>query len=164
MPMNMNWIEDIRSASADVEAWIAKTPPADWLAPRPGGWTDKDLLGHLAAWSDLLMDQVEAFRRGRPETIESIDVDAWNAHQVAARRDWTVEETMASWRRAVQRALDVIRGLPVDIWDRHWRVAWAPDMVSVGDVLRLWVVHVEQHRSRLGRRRTDPGPAAIERG
>ncbi len=164
MPMKTNWIEGVRSAAADVEAWIAKTAPGDWLAPRPGGWTDKDLLGHLAAWSDLLMDQVEALRQDRPETIESIDVDAWNAEQVANRREWTVEEAIAAWRRAVQRALDVIHNLPSDIWDRRWCVAWAPEMVSVGDVLRLWLVHVEQHRPRLGRRSADPGPAATERG
>ena len=150
----MDWIAEIRTASAAVEAWILGVPPGGWLEARAGGWSDKDLLGHLVAWSDLLMDQVEALQQGRPESVDAIDVHAWNADQVARRRGSTVEATIAGWRRAVQRVDDVIGGLPPDTWSRRWRVAWAPQPVCIGDLLGLWLAHLDQHRSRLNR---DPG-------
>jgi len=145
----MDWIAEIRTAGAAVETWILAMPPDRWLEPRAGGWTDKDVLGHLAAWSDLLMDQVEALRQERPEIIETINVDVWNADQVARRRSWTVEATIAAWRRSVQRAYAVLADLQPNVWNRRWTLAWAARSVSIGDLVGLWLDHVDQHRSRL---------------
>jgi uncharacterized damage-inducible protein DinB len=123
--------------------------PTRWLEPGAGGWTNKDLLGHLTAWSELLMDQVTALQQERPESIDAVDVDAWNADQVARRRSSTVEETIAAWRQAVQRADDAIRNLPPEIRARRWRVAWAAQPVCMDDLLGLWLLHLGQHRSRM---------------
>jgi hypothetical protein len=147
----MDWIAEIRTASAAVEAWILAVAPDDWLAPRAGGWSDRDLLGHLAAWSDLLMDQVEALQQERPETVDAIDVHVWNAEQVARRRRSTVEETIAAWRRAAQRVDEVIAGLAPCVGSRRWQVSWTPQQVCIDDLLDLWLVHLDQHRSRLTR-------------
>jgi hypothetical protein len=141
-----DWLRDIGAANAVVEAWTQAMMPVEWLERRTGAWTGKDLLGHLAAWSDLLIDQVEALGQERPDTIEAVNVDAWNAIDVARRRSWTVEETIAAWRRAAQRVEVVISGLPPEAWDRRWQVPWATEPVAIADLLRLWLVHVEQHR------------------
>lgn len=147
----MDWQSEIRIACAPVDGWIERIAPDRWLAPRDGAWTRKDLLGHLAAWSDLLLDEVEALRQGRPETIAAIEVDAWNAVQVERRRGWTVEATIATWRQSVRRADEVISDLPPEIRSRRWRVAWATEPVSIDDLLRLMVGHIEQHRPALTR-------------
>jgi hypothetical protein len=98
-----------------------------------------------------LLDQVEALQRNQPDTIEAIDVDAWNALEVERRRNWTVDATIAAWRRAGRRADEVISALPPEAWDSRWRVAWAEEPVSIGDVLRLMVTHLGQHRAELER-------------
>jgi hypothetical protein len=149
MTTSLDWFHALQAARAPVEEWIQRVAPDAWLAPRAKPWTRKDLLGHLAAWSDFLLDQVEALQLNRPDTIEAIDVDAWNALQIERRRSWTVEETIAAWRRTGRRADKVISALPPDPWDRRWRVAWADEPVSIGDLLRLMVVHLEQHRPDL---------------
>jgi len=151
MAPSMDWLSEWQTARAPVEEWIQTVAPDAWLAPRPKPWTRKDLLGHLAAWSDFLLDQVEALQLNRPDTIEAIDVDAWNALEIERRRNWTVEETIAAWRRTGRRADEVISALPPESWDRRWRVAWADEPVSIGDVLRLMVVHLDQHRPDLER-------------
>lgn len=145
----MDWTSEIRTASTSVEAWIQRVGSEGWLLTCGSAWTNKDLLGHLAAWSDLLIDQVEALKEERPDTIEAVDVDAWNAEHVGRRRSWTAAETVDDWRRSVRRAIDVIGRLPPDVWTRRWQVAWSAEPVSIDAVLRLWLVHLEQHRARL---------------
>jgi hypothetical protein len=149
----MDWRNEVKAAAAAVEEWLVQRVAADdhpgrWQA----NWTGKDVLGHLVAWSDLLMDEIEALQQDRPETIEVVDVNAWNAVEVARRRNWTPDQMIAEWRRAVQRADTVIGRLLPETWERRWHVAWAPEPVSVADLLRLWLVHLEQHRSRIPER------------
>ncbi|MEX1129058.1 MAG: DinB family protein [Vicinamibacterales bacterium] len=145
----MDWRHDVRTAAADVDEWLvprvaAGDHPGFWQAK----WTATDVLGHLVAWSDLLMDEVEALQQDRLAAIEVVDVDAWNAVEVARRRNWTPDQMIADWRRAVQRADAVIASLRPETWERRQQVAWAPEPVSVADLLRLWLVHVTQHRQR----------------
>jgi len=151
MTMSADWLNALQAARAPVEEWIRGVASDAWLAPRAKPWTRNDLLGHLVAWSDFLLDQVEALLRNQPDTIEAVDVDAWNALEVERRRNWTVEATIATWRRTGRRADAVISALPPEAWDRRWRVAWADEPVSIGDVLRLMVAHLEQHRPDLER-------------
>jgi hypothetical protein len=151
MTTSADWLGELDAARAPVEAWIRGVASDAWLAPRAKPWTRKDLLGHLAAWSDFLLDQVEALQRNQPETIEAVDVDAWNALEVERRRSWTVDATIAAWQRTGRRAAEVISALPPDAWNRRWRVAWAEEPVSIGDVLRLMLVHLDQHRPELER-------------
>lgn len=145
----MDWLAELRLARGPVDGWIERTDSGAWLAPRRGPWTRKDLLGHLAAWSDFLLDQVEALRDDRPDSVEAIEVDAWNAAEVERRRHWTIEATVAAWRQSAQRADELISGLPPQVWEGRWRVTWAAGPVTVADVLRLMVVHLAQHRSSL---------------
>lgn len=145
----MEWISQILTASQDVEAWIRRMEPDRWQMPYGAAWTNQDLLGHLAAWSDFLVDQVEALQRDRPGEIEAVDVDAWNAEQVASRRGRTVQETVEAWRRTARRVTDVVGGLPAEAWCRSWPVAWSAEPVSIDALMRLWLLHLEQHRSKM---------------
>jgi hypothetical protein len=144
-------IGELRAARGPVDAWIERVAADAWLAPRDGSWTRKDLLGHLTAWSDFLLDQVEALQENRPDTIDAIDVNEWNAVEVERRRHWTVEATITAWRRSEQRADEVISGLSPEAWAGRWRVAWAAEPVSIDDLIRLMVVHLGQHRFELAR-------------
>jgi hypothetical protein len=66
--MLADWIGELKAARTPVERWIRRVPSDAWLAPRQKLWTRKDLLGHLTAWSDFLLDQVEALRDNRRAT------------------------------------------------------------------------------------------------
>jgi heme exporter protein D len=151
----MGWAIRRDEAAATVEAWIARVG-TDWNEPRGTAWSDQDLLGHLSAWSDFLLDEVEALLAGRPDTIAAVDVDTWNAEQVERRRGWTARETIDEWRRAALRASNVARSLSEEARRRTSTVAWSASPVTIDDLLTLWVVHIEQHRARLA------NPAAWE--
>ena len=145
----MDWISQIRAASQEVEIWIRRVEPDRWQSRYGAVWTNQDLLGHLAAWSDFLIDQIEALQQDRPGDIEAVDVDGWNAAQVARRRERTADEIVAQWRRAVRRATDVVGSLPAKAWGRSWAVAWSVEPVSIEALMRLWLGHLDQHRSKM---------------
>jgi hypothetical protein len=149
MGVAVDWVSQIRAASQGVEVWIQRTDPGRWQLPGGTAWTNQDLLGHLAAWSDLLVDQIEALRDDCPDAIAPVDVDDWNAVQVARRRGQAPDEIVEEWRRAVRRVTDVVSGLPAEDWSRYWLVAWSNEPVSIDRLLGLWLVHLEQHRSSM---------------
>src|SRR5512142_2631581 len=133
-----DWIGDVREATILVERWIERIDGDGWSRPPGATWNNKDLLGHLTAWSELLIDQIEAIGRQRCDAIVAVDVDAWNAVQVAGRKHWTSDAIVDGWRRSARRAADLIEGLPTEAWSATCRVPWADGPVSIGDLLRLW--------------------------
>ncbi len=117
-----------------------------WLNPVESDWTVKDLIGHLAAWSNLLLDQIEALLNGNAEKIEQIDIDRWNAAQVALRRDWPIAQIRREWQQSHRRAQTIVEQLPATAYTQHWPVAWAEEPVTINDLLHLWLLHLEQHQ------------------
>jgi hypothetical protein len=53
------------------------------------------------------------------------------------------------WRRAVRRVTDVVGGLHAEAWRRSWPVVWSAEPVSIDALVRLWLGHLEQHRSKM---------------
>jgi len=144
-----DWPARIEKAGAEVASKLIELPDDAWLEVVEGTWTLKDVIGHLAAWSDYLLDEVEALTRGDADAIQVIDINDWNAAQIAARRDWPAEKVQAAWEATVRRALHVVAHLPANEMTSRRRVAWTDDPVSPGDLLDLWLLHIEQHRESL---------------
>ena len=146
---NANWAARIRAADAEVSRLLASVPDDAWLDVAEGSWTAKDVVGHLAAWSDLLMDGVEALVQGRADAVPTVDVDAWNAEQIAARRDWTVARVRLAWEEALARALRLASQLSPAEMGRQRPASWTEGPTSPSDVFDLWLLHIEQHQDGL---------------
>jgi len=155
-----DWSARIEKAGAEVASKLTELPDAAWLEVVEGTWTAKDVIAHLAAWSDYLLDEVEALVRGDTGAIQAVDIDDWNAAQIAVRREWPAEKARAAWEATVRRALHVVAQLPADEMARRRRVAWTDAPVSPADLLDLWLLHIEQHRESL----TDWHERSNERG
>jgi hypothetical protein len=128
-----------------VSGLLAGVPKDAWLDVAEGNWTAKDVVGHLAAWSDLLMDGVEALVQDRADAVQVVDVDAWNADQIAARQDWTVAQVQSAWEEALARALLLASQLSPDEMSSPRPAPWTEGPTSPSDVFDLWLLHVEQH-------------------
>jgi hypothetical protein len=61
-------------------------------APMPGysDWSKKDLIAHLTSIESRIREQVQCAIDDVPWTPE--DIDTFNARQVTARRQWTVDQ------------------------------------------------------------------------
>ncbi|MBU0492146.1 MAG: DinB family protein [Chloroflexi bacterium] len=154
-----DWVSRVEAASAEVEEWLAVSPDAAWRDVVEGTWSARDVVGHLAAWSDLLLGEAEALVQDGAGVVEVVDIDAWNAEQVTARRDWSVAQVQAAWRASVERALHVVARLSAEDLARCCPVRWSDEPVSPADLLDLWVNHVQDHREPLAvwRKRYDTG-------
>jgi hypothetical protein len=146
---NADWVARIRAAAAKVNRLLASVPDDAWLDVVEGIWTAKDVVGHLAAWSDLLMDGVEALVQGRADAVQAVDIDVWNAEQIAARRDWTVAQARSAWEEALTRALRLAGQLSSDEMDRQRPASWTEGLTSPSDAFDLWLLHIEQHQDGL---------------
>lgn len=135
----------IEAAAAEVSGLLADVPEDAWLDVADGSWTAKDVVGHLAAWSDLLMDGVEALAQNRAGDVQIVDIDAWNADQIAIRRDWMVEQVRSAWEEALARALRLASQLSPAEMSRQRSAPWTEGSTSPSDVFDLWLTHITQH-------------------
>jgi hypothetical protein len=141
-----DWIDQISTSSAELEAWLVRMPQQRWHNQVEGNWKIKDLVGHLAAWSDLLTDQIEDLARGNFENLKHIEIDTWNAAQIEMRRDWPVAKIWQEWKQASHRTQNVIMQLPAEVYSQRWFVPWDEGQVAIYDLLDLWLLHLKQHK------------------
>ena len=108
---------------AKVASWLSAIPDEHWLDQIEGDWTVKDLVGHLAAWSNLLLDQIEALAQGNPEEIKEINIDSWNAAQIALRSSWSTAAIRGEWERCVPTRSILLAQIAPESFFQCWRAA-----------------------------------------
>ena len=117
-----SWVEPIAAVLAEdrrrLVAFAASAKAAFWEQPSSvGGWTNKDVLAHLAGGNDMLAQTLLRSLTAGDELapkVFALDTDAENARRVAERRDWPVAELIVELERDHARgagvALAVERG------------------------------------------------------
>jgi hypothetical protein len=139
-------IAHVAASVAKVEKWLTGMSDESWSSMIEGMWTAKDLVGHLAVWSDLLLDQIEALAQNTPDIIQQIDIDHWNAAQITLRSDWSIAKVRKEWEQSMMRARSLIKRLPDEIWSYRAVVPWTKEPVSLDELLNLWLLHITQHQ------------------
>jgi hypothetical protein len=90
-----------------------------------GDWSVKDLLGHMAFWSERAANTLTEVSAGRadeipgPETEE--DLNDWNARESAAREGKTLPELRKEWEQAHQSARAALEKFPEDKLDQPFK-------------------------------------------
>ena len=151
------WVEPVASALADhrrqLLAFVAAADLEFWDRDSSvDGWTNKDILGHLAGGNDLLVQTLlRSLTRGEKLDPRALapDTDAENATRVAERRVWTIVQLIAELERDHEEVLRWLSQLTPKDRDVH------PDGLgmTVGEFLRVVqdehhdLVHLEQLRS-----------------
>jgi hypothetical protein len=123
-----------------------------------GVWTLKDVLGHIADWEALGAAGLAQMAAGQVPIVEHVmDIDAWNAAHVAARRDQPWEQVwddLGKARRALVGALAEMS--QVDL-ERRYPFPWGPE----GTPYQWVVVYVDHDRTHARRLRTTSGNDAM---
>jgi len=117
-----------------------------------GEWSVKNVLAHIAAWEDLLVQVLpERFATGKaPKWLRAriADEDRYNAEEVAEREELTPAEQLIELERTRAALLDYLRGLDAAAWQR--RRPWPTFEGTLAEYLRASIVeHEQEHTAEL---------------
>ena len=115
---------------ADVEhqmlqAWEALASAVDSFSDvelaQPGvveGWSVKDLLGHIAFWSQRAAESLQLIAAGRSDEInfpaDVAAVDEWNERERRLRQDRPLPDVREEWLESFQRAMQALADFPAE--------------------------------------------------
>lgn len=121
--------DELQSAHAEFTAALASVEPALLTAPGlVGEWSGRELLGHLALWSEHAVEALEHAAAGRLHEFgdEAMDVDAINAVQAARDAEAEISVVVAREQAAYERLTAAM--------DRA-EPAWLEERAAYGDTL-----------------------------
>ncbi|MGH2680571.1 MAG: DinB family protein [Actinomycetota bacterium] len=103
---------------------LLKQIPAHWMA-RPGvgdgGWSPKDLLGHLCFWEEKVLEAVAAWDGGERAPIDreiyERSISAINADAVRSRSRHTLARVLRDWDNVHGELIRTIRAMPDARWE-----------------------------------------------
>lgn len=113
--------------------------------PVEGIWSIKDLLGHLTAWEQTLIEPLAAFAAGRgfePEIIT--DHDAWNQEQSARRSAASLAKVQEELETVRQELLKNLGGLSDSQWEQAFQAPWG-DQNTISEMISGLAWHEEEH-------------------
>lgn len=107
----------IEAGDAAFRAYLRTLSAEQIMAPAlDDGWSVKDVIGHVAAWQEILLDWLAARERGEPlaELAPGFawgQTDALNALLHEQRAAWTADDALASYHSALDGVFDALSGL-----------------------------------------------------
>lgn len=104
---------------------LTKEIPPHWMA-RPGvgdgGWTPKDLLGHLCSWEEKVLEAMAAWETGERAPIDreihTSSIEAINADGVRRRSRHALARVIRDWDNVHGELIRAIRTMPDARWER----------------------------------------------
>jgi len=125
---------------------IAGLSESDLTVPQVEGiWTIKDVLGHISAWEQTLLEPLAAFAIGRPFIAEIIpDHDAWNLGQSARRSSCSYSEICKEMETTRQELLAVLSSLSKDQWEQSFLAPWG-DQNTIIEMISGLAWHEQEH-------------------
>lgn len=90
-----------------------------------GQWTIKQILGHMTAWEQTVLDPLVGFVQigeFNPEIIA--DHDLWNAEQTARREAMDIQQVIAELETTRKLLIDEASRLTEEQWERVLPAPW----------------------------------------
>jgi hypothetical protein len=138
--------DSVREAHARLRAAVEAIDDPE--APMPGydGWSKRDLIAHLTSIEGRIREQVQCALDDVPWTPE--DIDAFNARQVTARRQWSLDQLQRELEDETATTERLAGSLTQDQLTRpfdHPRRG----RITVADLLAIIPNHISNHLADL---------------
>jgi hypothetical protein len=117
-------IDVLEAGHASIRRLLKRIP--DHRMARPGlaggDWSPKDLVGHLCAWEERVLEALAAWERGERAPIDreiySRSIGAINADAVRARSRHTMARVLRDWDNVHGELVRSIRTMPDARWEQ----------------------------------------------
>jgi hypothetical protein len=138
-------VEVIRNTQEEVESLVSSAAETAWSKPvYDQGWDARQLLCHIASTSGVagfLVGMAKTPARGSGGVGADFDIDAFNAQQVAARKDKPIAEVLEEVRGNCQRGIESVQNAADDLLAQHFRAPWGVE----GPLADVIVGSIEEH-------------------
>jgi hypothetical protein len=153
-------LELVRHEYAALEQTIGLLSEAQLTAPIDGSWSAKDILAHMAAWQQIMLEfhiggrPFEQAAPGITASYQTDDVDTINEALHQRDRERTLAQVLDTFRRSHQRTLATIEGMSeADLFRPYTPPGRDP---SDGGQLINWIAgdtyeHYMEHRETIAR-------------
>lgn len=143
-------LDDIRRTHAALEAAAAPLDDAGFMAvvPDMDGWTRKDVLAHVAWWSEHSASVVEALVAGREPYARDgapFDIDAHNAKVLAESRERSLADIRRAEGEAYRRVVAAVTAATEADLFEPGRFAWLGGEALAGTVAADTSEHYAEH-------------------
>lgn len=136
-------VDAINSAVAGLSDEAAHT------AIRPDAWSIHDVLGHMTSTTRaflLMCRSVEPTGRTFPQDF---DRDGWNEQQRVRNEARPFDETLRYWQRTTKDVVGFLETMDPTVVEREAVIPWLPQVQTIGDVLRVLILHTRGHRTEI---------------
>ena len=137
--------------SAAIDAAVSMVREADARQPiRADGWTTHDVVSHVAQATRAFLRQLQpaqALPPGTPFNVDDLNAQARDRNQTRAWPD-----VITYWQRARDEVTAFLDSAPANIGEQAAQLPWLPQVQTVGDVLRVLILHTRNHREELEHR------------
>jgi len=146
-----NLARAVRESAAQIEE-MARALDGEALAGGvyENGWNARQLLCHLANGGWFAGFMIGLARAGRSlEPPADFDQDEWNARDVPAHQDKTIEELLAQLRTGTEQSLATIEATPDEVLAQQAEVSWGAGKTLADAITGAIEDHVSTHLAEL---------------
>ena len=122
------FIDKLRQEHSDWEALLTEAGAARMTLPGAAGfWCLKDIVAHVSAYEQWLVDLFAAVKCGElppPSVLNDPDLDMRNAVMYAANKDTPVDQVLADSRAVFARLVAALEDLPEEQLVNEKDTAW----------------------------------------
>lgn len=151
----MNAIDIIRNGHSTVLEAVDGLTTSHWQAPGAcGEWTAKDIIAHLASYEWMLVETLASLihEDAATPTLDRFGQEpaAFNDAEVEKRRDNSVDEVWAEYKKAYAEAIALAERVPSEAWTQDGVLPWYGDAYDLDDfVAYSFYGHKREHCAQI---------------
>lgn len=150
----MNASDVLRYGHLTLLGTLDGLPEEAWDTPGACGvWSVKDILAHLASYELVLVDILGSFGEGGPTPCLDRFTGqgpSFNDLEVEARRDKSVDDTLAELNDAHARTLDLVARIPAETARQPGTLPWYGAAYDLDDLITyMYYGHKREHGAQI---------------
>ncbi len=117
-----------------------------------GVWSVKDIIGHLAAYEQVLIDILNSFLNSNdtPYLNQFKAGSGFNDAQATLRKDHTVQQVVGEYNDCYAQAMTLVPKISAEIWTKTGTLPWYGNEYALDDfIVYSFYGHKREHSAQI---------------
>ncbi|HEV2655243.1 MAG TPA: DinB family protein [Ktedonobacteraceae bacterium] len=132
---------------------IDDLPELEWDIPGVcGAWSVKDVMAHLSAYEEVLVDVFATFLTDEPTPHLAKFIDKsidFNKSEIEARQYRTAQQVMDEYEEAQLQSSDLLAQIPQEKILQKGTLPWYGNERSLADLINNFCAHTQEHCAQI---------------